>query len=1020
MSQRTTARIVLALAAAAVAAPPPARAMGFGNDAPVVTALSVSPQPVPAAGQATISCSATDDGGVARLTVTVTGGTLPGGGATWAIAYPSPSPSVSERFAWATPAPGTYDVTCSATDAGGTFGAPLTTSSTIAVGTVEVSDPPGIDALAASATSVYVGEAVTLSATAHGDGLTYAWAASAGTLETAGPDATWTAPATAGTYTISVTASDALGRRASASVNVAAVLGRALPPWAQASFFPAWIAADAGGAAYVSDSRAGDLVAFDSSGAVTSRLHVGGMPSGVAVSPRGEIFVADLVAGSVAVYDASGRRLRSLGRGEHELAGPLGVAVHPLTGQVWVADGGAARLRVFEASGAPAAAIELVGGSPVGIAFDALGRAYVTDSKSGVVRVFDRLGVPLGTIGTFAATLTRPAGVAVAGDGSVYVVDSYQSQVVIFTPAGTVLGTLGGFGSEPGQMKVPFALALDRRGRALVTNTQLGRVEAFALRGSAGGGAGCPGDSDCDGMPDAWEVAHGLDPLDPADARLDPDGDGLTNLEEYRHGTDPRRADTDGDGIPDGVEVAAGLDPTVADRPEIVAAAGRESEPGLVRLSASLRSSIGCDVEWRRVSGLDVALRDAATLSPSFVGRAAGAVQLEAVARCGPVQSLPAQVAVTIRNVAPRPDPGRTSAVRAGSGPLRLDGGFTRDGNGDPVALSWMQTLGYPLTAGGAGPELAVDARRPGLFAFQLDASDGRGDAAGEVRVLVLPGDAPAPTAAAASPVAARVGERVVLDATASAALDAGFEWRQTEGPAVTLEGPTSATARFVPPASGRYRFSVALVGGARPTPPALVDVYVVAAGAEHPRAVVAPASEGVVGQPLALDGAGSTGGPGLRFSWRQVSGPAAGLTDADRPLATVVPFEPGSFVFELSVVDDAGPGVPARVRLDAPEAGKALPVALAAAPERARVRDLVTLDGSRSLGPQGAALRYRWTQVAGPWVAIEGASSPVATFRPPFPGAYAFELEVDDGWARGAPASISVAVEPGATEARP
>ena len=40
-------------------------------------------------------------------------------------------------------------------------------------------------------------------------------------------------------------------------------------------------------------------------------------------------------------------------------------------------------------------------------------------------------------------------------------------------------------------------------------------------------------------MPDAWELAHGLNPNDPSDAAGDLDGDGKTNLEEYLAGTDP-------------------------------------------------------------------------------------------------------------------------------------------------------------------------------------------------------------------------------------------------------------------------------------------------------------------------------------------------------------------------------------------------------------------------------------------------------------------------------------------------
>ena len=50
-----------------------------------------------------------------------------------------------------------------------------------------------------------------------------------------------------------------------------------------------------------------------------------------------------------------------------------------------------------------------------------------------------------------------------------------------------------------------------------------------------------PIDSDGDGIDDVYELRHGvfLNPLDPADARLDFDHDGLSNLEEYQRGTDP-------------------------------------------------------------------------------------------------------------------------------------------------------------------------------------------------------------------------------------------------------------------------------------------------------------------------------------------------------------------------------------------------------------------------------------------------------------------------------------------------
>ena len=49
-----------------------------------------------------------------------------------------------------------------------------------------------------------------------------------------------------------------------------------------------------------------------------------------------------------------------------------------------------------------------------------------------------------------------------------------------------------------------------------------------------------PADRDGDGMPDAWETQHRLDPNNPADGAEDSDGDGYTNVEEFLNGTNPR------------------------------------------------------------------------------------------------------------------------------------------------------------------------------------------------------------------------------------------------------------------------------------------------------------------------------------------------------------------------------------------------------------------------------------------------------------------------------------------------
>ena len=68
-------------------------------------------------------------------------------------------------------------------------------------------------------------------------------------------------------------------------------------------------------------------------------------------------------------------------------------------------------------------------------------------------------------------------------------------------------------------------------------------------------------DSDGDLLLDGFEFANDLPPTQKGDSRTDTDGDGLTDLDEQIHRTNPLKPDSDGDGVRDGTEIQLGTDP---------------------------------------------------------------------------------------------------------------------------------------------------------------------------------------------------------------------------------------------------------------------------------------------------------------------------------------------------------------------------------------------------------------------------------------------------------------------------
>ncbi|HET9553316.1 MAG TPA: hypothetical protein VFP50_10140, partial [Anaeromyxobacteraceae bacterium] len=742
--------------------------------AAVTVTATVTPAttPVSAGSSVPVTCFAEGSSGmmgsttIDSVSVNVSGGTATPTQLTGAVSTTCSSGSgtcsvLQGTVAWATPATaGDLTVTCTAayttsSFVGSTKGTLVSAPATLTTVAAALAAPV-IDSITGPDQLVSGAGNAALSVAAHDPNsppasLTYTWTTNGGTV-TQDPSnpaaASWAPPATPGLYTVSVTVANSATSSVAAK-NIALVLAAYQAPLAAQLQAPRRLAVGSQGDMYVIDGATGALHLVTARGETKGVITVTDGALAVAKGP-GVVYVTTKTGRILKLDPSTGRYL-----GEVLLAGgrfiqPMGIAWEPTRALIWVADTEAGVVRLVRPDGTTVRVITAGGQSPLGgvldVAVDSTnGKAYVlrreakapsqllaTDPPelAKLVHVYDLDGnyaASYVTVGSGAGYVSRAGGATVDLMGRVLVSDIFQGTIQAFDRTGAGAGSIGAWGSDPGQLQSPMGLAIMANGDVAVANTNLGRIDRF------GSGAPLPTcavngkpDSDCDGMDDAWELAHGLNPLDPRDALSDKDGDGLMALEEYRHGTDPNLADTDGDGFSDRDELLAGFDPLnpLDHKPALSATAPAQTGPGLVRVSGVAAGPGTCSAAWRQVSGPAVTLRDATTASPSFVARSAGTYVLEGTATCvvsatGKAVSAPVQVSVAVENVPPRADAGRTAVVALGTR-ADLSGDDSSDANGDALTYGWSQVAGPAALARPSGDGVAVRPAAPGYSAYRV------------------------------------------------------------------------------------------------------------------------------------------------------------------------------------------------------------------------------------------------------------------------------------------------------------
>ena len=199
-------------------------------------------------------------------------------------------------------------------------------------------------------------------------------------------------------------------------------------------------------------------------------------PRGVAITPDNFILVSD--NHSIQKISMDGDLVASVGgrcSGRQQFNNPDGIAISPITGQVYIADCFNHRIQVLNPDLTFSHSFGKEGSAngqfqyPRGIAIDSQGLVYVADNNNYHIQKFtpnEKFVAQFGSEGSGPGQLKHPRGITIdtAGTGLMYVSDGYNHRVSVFTSDGVFVSSFGREGSNIDQFNRPAGLTFDKEG----------------------------------------------------------------------------------------------------------------------------------------------------------------------------------------------------------------------------------------------------------------------------------------------------------------------------------------------------------------------------------------------------------------------------------------------------------------------------------------------------------------------------------------------------------------------------